>query len=97
ARAARGLRMVAALAAVVVVLGVAASAAFAYPDPPPEPSVSPQIETRVGGTTVTRTTAGGLAFTGSDVVELAVIGGGLVGAGVVRVRLARRRTGSTAG
>jgi hypothetical protein len=70
----------------------AALAQTDYPTPSSTPSVGAE-PTDPGGAQATRgeSSGGALAFTGSEVVALSLVGLGLTGAGVVLVGLGRRR------
>lgn len=83
-------------AAVFALLVVMAPAALAYPDSPPAPLVDPNVKVQVASAGASAQSSqssrsAGLAFTGSDITELVVIGGVLVGAGTLALVVSRRR------
>jgi hypothetical protein len=79
------------VAAVFALLVVMAPAAIAYPDPPPSPpNPDAGVVVKDASAAGSQGSSGGLAFTGSDVTGLVVIGGVLVGAGTLAIVAARR-------
>ncbi|MGZ4676888.1 MAG: hypothetical protein ACXVJ7_18825 [Acidimicrobiia bacterium] len=81
---------IAAIGTVGTLVPLATAGAADYPSGGGGPQVNPNTQTQTHVSPASATRASTLPFTGTDVAELAAIGGVSVGVGVVLVRRSRR-------